>query len=41
MNEGDKVFARESAVLYECIERARRALLDDPDEENRGLCSLS
>lgn len=37
MNEGDKVFARDSAVLYECIERARRALLDDPDERKQGL----
>ena len=37
MNEGEKVFARESAVLYEFIERSRRALLDDPDERKQGL----
>ena len=39
MNEGNKVFARESGILYEFIGRARRALVDDPDERNRGLCS--
>jgi hypothetical protein len=37
MNEGDKVFARESAALYEFIERSRRALLDDPDERKQEL----
>jgi len=37
MNEGDKVFACEWAILYEFIERTRRALLADPDERKQGL----
>jgi hypothetical protein len=37
MNESDKFFARESAVLYEFLERSRRALLDDPDERKLEL----
>jgi hypothetical protein len=32
MNEGDKFFARESAVLYEFLELVRRALLVEADE---------
>ena len=37
MNEGDKVFARESAVLYEFIERFCQVWLDDPDKRKQGL----
>ena len=37
MNESDKLFARESAVLYEFVGRSRRDLLDDPDERKLGL----
>jgi len=32
MNEGDKFFARESAVLYEFLQLVRRALLVEADE---------
>jgi hypothetical protein len=37
MNEGDRFFAPQSAVLYEFIERSRGALLDDPDEGKKGI----
>jgi hypothetical protein len=37
MNESDRLFARESAVLYEFVGRSRRDLLDDRDERNLGL----
>lgn len=37
MNESDKFFARESAVLDEFLERSRRVLLDDAKERKLEL----
>jgi len=37
VNESDKFFARESAVLYEFVGWSHRDLLDDPDERKLGL----
>jgi hypothetical protein len=37
MNEDDKLFAPELAVLCGFVEQSRRALLDEPEERNQGV----